>query len=220
MCQSGEGVPRVVPTNDSRRFFVLYLDPVRSEQVAPPHTLMLAGSFTRGLTMVVVSQIGQSVVGLGFAERIDAYEFEELLQGNARNSAMHIRRTVSRSGSAALLEKTVSADGALVRQGSAPSAEIEYTGSVLRPLPLQQAQHQQSDEPLLPRHEQRSLFLRAAEFNAVQTQDEEPASALASTATAAAVTTARGPPHERGMSDRRRKGLSLPPNMQGWIKHE
>jgi hypothetical protein len=174
-------------------------------------------------------------VGLGFAERIDAYEFEELLHGHARSRGESmLKRTVSRSEGAALphhhlqhhvLEKAISADGPLTRSdharepAAATAVNSQATTAALHALPsLQQAQHQHPDEPLMSRHGRRQHFLQAAEFNAIpssSTPDEQEASPAG-----AANTTATRRGHARRTSDRKRKGLSLPPNTQGWVvKH-
>lgn len=167
-------------------------------------------------------------MGLGFAERIDAYEFEELLHGHARSESM-LKRTVSRSEGAALphhvLEKAISADGPLTRSdharapAAATAANPQATTAALHALPsLQQHQHQHPDEPLLSRDGRRQHYLQAAEFNAIpssSTPDEQAASPAG-----AANTTATRRGHARRTSDRKRKGLSLPPNTQGWVvKH-
>jgi hypothetical protein len=183
---------------------------------------------------LVRQQWGQGAVGLGFAERIDAYEFEELLHGHARNSGESmLKRTVSRSEGAALphhhhhvlVEKAISANGPPTRsshasESAATAVNPQAATAALHALPLKQAQHQQPDEPLMPRHGRRQHFLQAAEFMAIPTapDEQEEDSSPAGSATAAATTTKRG--HARPTSDRKRKGLSLPPSMQGWVKHE
>ncbi len=137
-----------------------------------------------------------------------------------------LKRTVSRSEGAALphqhhqhhvLEKAISADGPLSRS-AATAANPQATTAALPSMQQAQHQHQHPDEPLLSRHGRRQHYLQAAEFNAIpssSTPDEQAASPAG-----AANTTATRRGHARRTSDRKRKGLSLPPNTQGWVvKH-
>lgn len=84
MKQSEAEGPCIIPTNDSRRFFVLYLDNEHANEASLSwRTGLLVFSLNPHFTICAQ---GENILGLGFAERIDAYEFEEELLSRANPS--------------------------------------------------------------------------------------------------------------------------------------